>query len=252
MPPEERLEKSPRHHEWVEIGTQSHGKVRALVVYPEVDKAVPGIVVIHENRGLNEWARSLTDQLAEAGYVAVAPDMLSGQGPQGGGTDSFESPDAARTAIYALSDQKVRDILDATVKYVRNLEATTDTVAVAGFCWGGGKAFDYAAHQPNIAAAFVFYGSAPGDETMKQIKVPVYGFYGGDDFRITGEVPKVAAKMKELGKTFEPATYQGAGHGFMRSGEADDASQANRKARNEAWKRWLEILSRLEQERGGR
>lgn len=247
MPPEERLEKSPRHQEWVELKTPSHGKARALVIYPEVDKPVPGVVVIHENRGLNDWARSVTDQLAEAGYVAIAPDMLSGQGPQGGATDSFESSDAARTAIYALSDEKVRAILDAAVEYVRGLEATSDVVAVAGFCWGGAKTFDYAAQQPKIAAAFVFYGSAPGEELLKQINVPVYGFYGGDDFRITSEVPKVAAKMKELGKTFEPVVYQGAGHGFLRAGEDEDAGEANRKARREAWERWLGILSELQQ-----
>lgn len=245
MPAEERLEKSPRHHEWVEITTQSGKKVRAFVVFPEVDRPTPAVIVIHENRGLNAWARSLTDQVAEAGYVAIAPDMLSGQGPDGGGTDSFENGDAARTAIYALSASQVHEALDATVKYARGLDATTDSVVVSGFCWGGGQAFDYAAQNPTIEAAFVFYGTAPDAERLKKVEAPVYGFYGGNDFRITGQVPMVSKTMKELGKKFEAEVYEGAGHGFMRSGEEASAKAADSEGRAKAWERWQKLLAEI-------
>lgn len=245
MPAEERLEKSPRHHEWVEITTEAGKKVRAFVVFPEVDRPTPAVIVIHENRGLNAWARSLADQVAEAGYIAVAPDMLSGHGPGGGGTDSFENADAARTGIYALSDAEVHEALDASVKYARGLDATTDSVVVSGFCWGGGKAFDYAAQNPSIDAAFVFYGTAPDAERLKKIEAPVYGFYGGNDFRISGQVPEVSKTMQEQGKKFEPVVYNGAGHGFMRSGEEANAKPADAEGRNKAWDRWLKIMAEI-------
>ncbi|WP_164101902.1 dienelactone hydrolase family protein [Candidatus Laterigemmans baculatus] len=245
LPAEERLEKSPRHHEWVEVTTASGQKIRLFVVFPEVDRPTPAVVVIHENRGLNAWARSVTDQLAEAGYVAVAPDMLSGKAPEGGGTDDFANADAARTAIYELSDEQVREALDATVKYARGLDATTEDVVVSGFCWGGGKAFDYAAENPSIKAAFVFYGTAPEAERLKQVEVPVYGFYGGNDFRITGQVPVVSKTMQEQSKKYDPVVYNGAGHGFLRSGEASDANPADREGRTKAWDRWLSILEEI-------
>ena len=244
-PATERLEKSPRHHEWVEVDAGGGRKVRSFVVYPEVAKPVPAVVVIHENRGLNDWARSVADKLAENGYVAVAPDLLSGTGPNGGGTDSFANADAARDGIYKLDPEKVLTDLDAVVKYARGLDATTDAVAVAGFCWGGGQSFRYAAHNPSIAAAFVFYGTAPSETELKTIKAPVYGFYGGNDFRITGQTPKVAEAMKAADKKYEPVVFEGAGHGFMRSGEEPNADPANRKGMEAGWKRWLEVLKGL-------
>jgi len=244
-PVQQRLEKSPRHHEWVEIEAGADRKVRCWIVYPEVSEKATAVVVIHENRGLNDWARSAADQVAEAGYVAIAPDLLSGTGPNGGDTESFGGDDAARDGIYKLSPEQVQSDLDAVVAHARELPAANGKVAVGGFCWGGGTTFAYAAHNPQIAAAFVFYGPAPPAESLKEIKAPVYGFYGGNDFRISGQVPEVAAKMKELGKQYEPVTYEGAGHGFMRSGEEANSSEADRKARDEAWQRWREILGKL-------
>ena len=240
-----RLEKTPRHHEWVNIKTASGRTLRAYVAYPEVSKPVPAVVVIHENRGLNDWARSVTDQVAEAGYVAVAPDFLSGTGPNNGGTDSYPSSDAARDGIYKLTPEQVTADLDAAVKYARELDATTDKVAVAGFCWGGGQAFRYATNNPEIAAAFVFYGPAPEGDQLKNVKVPVYGFYGGNDARITSAVPQTQATMKELGKTYDAVVYEGAGHGFMRSGEEAGADAANKRGRDEAWQRWKKLLGQM-------
>ncbi len=245
-PAAKRLETSRRHQEWAEIKTPSGRTVCAFTVFPEVNRPVPTVVVIHENQGLTDWVRGVADQLAEAGYVAVAPDLLSQTGPEKGGTDSFGEGDGVRKAIYALPPDQVLADLDATVRYARDLSATSDVVAVAGFCWGGGQSFRYAAHNDRIAAAMVFYGAAPTEpESLGKIRVPVYGFYGGNDFRISGEVPKVTESMKKLGKRFEPVIYAGAGHGFMRSGEAPTGPEADRTVRDQAWIRWKEILGKL-------
>lgn len=245
-PATQALEDSPRHQEWVQIDAGEGRMVRAYVVYPEVDHAATAVVVIHENRGLNDWARSLADQLAARGYVAVAPDFLSGTGPDGGGTDSYESSDAAREGIYNLTLERVMGDLDAAVDYARGLDATTDTVAVAGFCWGGGQAFEFATHNDTIAAAFVFYGRSVTDgDLLARIDAPVFGFYGGNDQRITASVPETEAAMREAEKLYEPVVYEGAGHGFMRSGEADDAGDADKAARTQAWERWERLLEEL-------
>lgn len=244
--PAERLESSPRHHEWVDVETKDGRIVKCWLVFPEVGQKATAVIVIHENRGLTAWDRSITDQVAEAGYLAIAPDMLSGTGPDGGGTDSYESSDAARNGIYQLQQEHVTANLDAAFEYAKQHEAANGKVAVAGFCWGGGQAFAYAGRNNNLAASFVFYGSAPQDDALlKNIQCPVYGFYGGNDFRITGQVPRVRQTMEALGKTYAPVTYDGAGHGFMRAGEAEGASEANRKGHNEAWERWKKLLGEL-------
>lgn len=243
----ERLEKSPRHHEFVEIEAADGRKVHTWVVYPEVDGPATVVIVIHENRGLTDWVRGVADQLAEAGYIALAPDLLSGTAPDGGNTPEYGSEDAARTGIGKLPPKQVISDLDAVFEYAKKMDAGNGVVAVGGFCWGGGQTFAYATHNPNIAAAFVFYGSAPRDEAAyKNIQAPVYGFYGENDFRITNEVPKIEERMKSLDKKFESVVYKDAGHGFMRQGElTDDKSNADRKARDEAWARWKKILGGL-------
>jgi carboxymethylenebutenolidase len=245
--PLDRLQKSPRHHEFVDIESPGGRKVKTWVVYPQVDHPATVVVLIHENRGLTDWVRSLADEMAEAGYVAVAPDLLSGTAPGGGGTVEYGSEDKAIKAIYALKQDQVTADLDAVFKYAKEMSAGNKIVAVGGFCWGGGQTFAYATHNPDVASSFVFYGTAPKDEAAyKNIKAPVYGFYGGDDFRITGEVPKVEKLMKSLDKKYEPVIYKGAQHAFMRQGEmTDDAGNANRKARDDAWARWKKLLADL-------
>jgi carboxymethylenebutenolidase len=245
--PVKRLESSPRHHEWADIETKGGRKVHAWVVYPEIDRPATTVIVIHENRGLTDWVRGVADQLAEAGYLAVAPDMLSGTAPGGGNTPEFGSEDNARNGIGKLPPEQVTADLDAVYEFAKNLLAGNKVVAVGGFCWGGGQTFAYAAHNPNSASAFVFYGSAPRDEAAyKKIAAPVYGFYGGNDFRISGDVPNIEKRMKQLDKKYEPVIYKGAGHGFMRQGEMTaDKDNADRKARDEAWERWKKILAEI-------
>lgn len=239
----ERLEASPRHHEWVEL-ERGERKLSCFVAFPEVAGKAPAVLVIHENKGLTDWVRSVTDRLAEEGYLAIAPDLLSGAGPDGGRTDSFPSTDAATQALYELEAAQVLADLDAAAAHVTGLEACDGTLSVAGFCWGGSRSFEYATHREELEAAFVFYGSAPTDEeALARIACPVYGFYGENDARVNATVPATVEAMKELGKTYEPETFEGAGHGFLRAGERPDATPANREACSEAWERWRKLLA---------
>jgi carboxymethylenebutenolidase len=239
-----RIESSPRHHEWVKV---KHGdrEVNCYITYPEVKEKATAVIVIHEIFGMTDWARSVTDELAEAGYIAIEPDLLSGMAPGGGGTAEMGGQDNATRAVGKLPPDQVTADLDAVAKYVSALPSCNGKIAVAGFCWGGGKSFQYAADNKDLKAAFVFYGTPPSADEMTKINCPVYGFYGGNDGRVTQTVSKATEQMKEAKKTYEPVTYEGAGHGFMRAGEAPDANAANKKAHDEAWTRWKEIMKKL-------
>jgi carboxymethylenebutenolidase len=237
-----RLEKSPRHGEWVKVKNGDR-EVQSFVVYPEVKDKAAAVVVIHEIFGLTDWVRSVADQLAEAGYIAIAPDLLS---TKSGGTAELGGGDAVRKAIMSLPPDQVTGDLNACADYVAKLPACNGKVAVGGFCWGGGQSFRFATNNKNLKAAFVFYGTGPDKEAdIARINSPVFGFYGGNDARVNATIPKTEELMKKAGKTFEPVIYDGAGHGFMRAGEAPDANEPNKKARDEAWKRWKELLKKL-------
>ena len=246
----QRLAKSPRHQEWVKVKNGSR-EVNSFVVYPENKDKATAVIVIHEIFGMSDWVQSLTDQLAEAGYVAIAPDLLSGMGPNGGGTSSLTG-NAVGQAIQDLPPDQITADLNAVADYISKVPASNGKIVVTGYCWGGGQSFRYATNNPRIKAAFVFYGSAPGgaDGTpdkaaLAKITAPVYGFYAGNDARINATLPKTIEAMTELKKTFEPVTYEGAGHGFMRAGEAPDANEANKKARDDAWIRWKKLLAAI-------
>lgn len=241
-PVKERLDESPRHHEWIEVASGER-KVRCFVAFPEVKEKAPVVLVIHENKGLTDWVRSVADQVAEAGCIAIAPDMLTGTGPNGGNTDSFASAGAATEAIYALDPARIALDLNAVVDHALKLPASNGKLHVGGFCWGGTQTFEFATKRRDLASASVFYGSAPKeDAALAGIAVTVSGFYGESDARITSTVEATTAAMKKAGKTFEPVIYAGAGHGFMRAGEMPNASAENRKARDEAWARWKLLL----------
>jgi carboxymethylenebutenolidase len=233
-----RLDKSRRHMEWVKV---KHGdrEVNCFIAFPEVKDKATAVVVIHEIFGLTDWVRGVTDQLAEAGYIAIAPDFLTG-------TPGADGGDGARTAIRSLPPEQITADLNAVVEHVSKLPACNGKVAVAGFCWGGSQTFRYATNNKDVKAAFVFYGSGPeSEQDLARIAAPVYGFYGGNDARVNATVPKSSEMMKKSSKTFEPVTYEGAGHGFMRAGEAPDANAADKKAREEAWTRWKQLLGKL-------
>ena len=242
--PKQKLEKSPRHREWVTI---QHGgrKLLAFVVYPEVKDKAPVIVMIHEIFGLSNWAQSMADDLAAKGYIVVAPDLLSGLGPKGGGTSDLPDQDERVKAVSGLDPAMVTADLDATADYAQKIPSANGKLAVMGFCWGGGKSFAFATHRHDLSAAFVFYGPGPDAAAIKSITAPVYGFYGGNDARIGATVPATTEAMKAAGKTFEPVTYDGAGHGFMRAGEAPDASPENKKSREAAMTRLTSELKAM-------
>src|SRR5262249_48111784 len=240
-----RVDKSPRHQEWVDV-KYGNRAVKSFLVYPEVKNKATAVVVIHEIFGLSDWVRSLTDQLAEAGYIAIAPDLLLGLGPKGAGSADFDRNGAGQ-ALRDLPPHQITADLNALADYVSKLPACNGKVAVAGFCYGGAQTFRFATNRPSLKAAFVFYGNGPeSKEAIARIKCPVYGFYGGSDARINATIPKSQELMKEAGKTYEPVTYDGAGHGFKRAGEdPGDTNPANKKAHDEAWARWKAILSKL-------
>ena len=241
-----RLEKSPRHREFVNV---KHGnrEVNCFITYPEVKDKATAVVVIHEIFGLTDWARSVTDELAEAGYIAIAPDLLWGSAPGGGGTtELIKSGNEVGQAIRKLPPDQITADLNAVMDYVAKLPSCNGKVVVIGFCWGGGQAFRFATDNQDLKAAFVFYGTGPDKaEDIGRIHCPVYGFYGGNDNRVTATVAPTAGLMKAAQKIYEPVTYDGAGHGFMRAGEAPDASAANKKAYDDAWKRLKESLAKI-------
>lgn len=237
------LEKSSRHQEWVEI-KHDNRVVRAFIVYPEVKSKAPAVLVIHEIFGLTDWARTVADQLAANGYIAIAPDLLSGFGPGGKGTDGFASTQDSVKAISGLDPDVITADLNATADYVKKLPSSNGKLAVAGFCWGGGQSFRFATNRHDLGASFVFYGPPPKD--VSSITAPVYGFYGGNDARIGATIPDTIEAMKKAGKTYDPVTYDGAGHGFMRAGvDPGNTVEGNKTAHDKAWERWLELLKKL-------
>ena len=239
-----QLENSPRHHEWV--GIESNGRtLQNFVAYPEVESKAPVVIVIHENRGLNDWARSFTDQLAGQGFIAIAPDLLTDK--EGKKTSDFATSDAARSAIYRLNADDVTNDLTRVLEYAKSIEAGNGKVAVVGFCWGGSQSFRFATNAGNsIDAAMVFYGTGPREAAeYARIEAPVYGFYGGADNRVNATIPNSEESMKAADKQYEYEIYEGAGHAFMRRGDDPNEQGPNKTARNAAWKQIKEILSKL-------
>ena len=239
----ERIAKSPRHSEWVTVKHDGRS-VETLVVYPETKDKRPVVLVIHEIFGLSDWAQELADEVAAAGYIAVAPDLLSGMGPNAGRTKDFAAG-GVMEAVSKLPPDQVTADLNAVADYGLKLPASSGKLFVGGFCWGGGQTFRFATNRAGISAAFVFYGPPPAKDAMAKITALVYGFYAGNDARIDATIPDTVAAMKAGGKTYDPVTYEGAGHGFMRAGETpDDSNPANAKAREEAWARWKALLAK--------
>lgn len=243
LPPSEpqakaALETSPRHGEYVDIKPASGGgaPIRTWVVYPERKDKAPVVIVIHEIYGLSDWIRGVADQLAREGFIAVAPDLISGLGPNGGGTESVSSRDDVVGLVRGLTPEQATARLDAVRAYATKLPAASGKVATLGFCWGGARSFAYAM-QPGLDAAVVFYGTSPEAADLAKVKAPVLGLYGADDARVNATIPPAEEK---LGKRYEANLYDGAGHGFLRA--QGDRDGANLKATQQAWPRTLEFL----------
>lgn len=231
----DRLNASPRHGEWVRYDAGSGDMVEAWVAYPERSDAAPVVVVIHEIGGLSDWIRGVADQLAAEGYIAIAPDMLSGKGPAGGGTRSFEQQ-AVGPAIRDLDRGEINRRLRAAGTYAMALPAAADRVGVVGYCWGGSSSWLLAVDWADLDAAVVYYGTSP-ESGYDRIQAPVLGLYGGADNRVNATIPAAREAMDALGKPYEANVYEGAGHGFLRNQPGQEG--ANRRATEQAWPRTI-------------
>jgi carboxymethylenebutenolidase len=236
------LNKSPRHQEWVKVKYGSR-TVDAFVVYPEVSHKAPVVLLIHEIFGLSDWARSQADDLAAMGYIVIAPDLLSGAGPNGGDTSAFPDQQSVIKAVSSLDPATITADLNATADFALKFPSANGKLAVIGFCWGGGQSFRFATNRKGLSAAFVFYGPPPPDERLTAITAPVHGFYAGSDARISSTVPDTTTSMAVAGKEYDSVIYDGAGHGFMRAGEdPTNTNLANTAARAKALTRLQALL----------
>jgi carboxymethylenebutenolidase len=234
------VDQSPRKREWVSVKHDGRS-VESMVAYPQAKGKAPAMIVIHEIFGMTDWVEDVTDEFAEAGFLAIAPDLLSGMAPNGGRTKDFPAASdgsmfgPAGNAIMKLPPDQVTADLNAIADYVKGLAGCNGKVCVVGFSWGGGECFRFATNRKDVSAAFVFYGSGPSKESIAAIQASVYGFYAGTDARINGTIPATQEQMKAAGKFYETVTYDGAAHGFMRTGDQPNAPDADKKARDAAW-----------------
>jgi carboxymethylenebutenolidase len=236
-PPEEaakdRLDASPRHGEWITVEAPG-GAVRTWIVHPQRSDKAPVVVVIHEIFGLTDWVRAVADQLAADGFIAVAPDLLSGRGKGGGGSDTFPSRDDAVKAVSGLQRAEVAKRLDAVRKHALALPSANGRSASIGFCWGGATSFAWAMKQPELDAVVVYYGPAPQEPgAIVKIRAPVLGLYGGDDARVNDTIEPTRRAMTDLGNRYDTHLYDGAGHGFLRAQSMPGG--ANLRAAEQAW-----------------
>ncbi len=231
-----RLAASPRHGEWITIPAGEGDSLRAWIVYPERSTPAPVVLVVHEIFGLSTWIRSVADQLAADGFIAIAPDLLSGKGvPMG--PDGASNPDSARVAIRTLDPMDVQRRLEATAEYGMALPAALPSYGIVGFCWGGSTSFAHAIHAADLGASVVYYGTSPETSELASIEAPVLGLYGADDERVVSTIAAADSAMEAMGKTFEQEIYEGAGHGFLRAQDGRDG--ANLEATRAAWPRTL-------------
>jgi len=247
LPPDEntarqRLDSTPRHGEYVDVKTADGTAIRTFVVYPERKDKAGVVVIVHEIFGLSDWIRGVADQLAAEGFIAVAPDLVSGLGPNGGGTESAASRDSVVAMVRALTPEMYDARFAAVRDYALKIPAANGKFATIGFCWGGGKSFLAAASEPTPAASIVYYGVSPDSATLPLVKAPVQGHYGGDDARVDATIPPAQAALKDGRRTYDVHIYDGAGHGFLRQQTGRDG--ANLKATQQAWPATVAFLKK--------
>lgn len=228
------LNHSPRHGEFVDVKRgNGEAPIRTWVVYPERPDKAGVVIVIHEIFGLTDWVRAVADRLAAEGFIAVAPDLISGMGPDGGGTDSTKTRDQAVQIIRMLTPDETRARLDIVRAYVMKIPAANGRIGTIGFCWGGGRSFEYAAADPPPQATVVYYGTSPDSATLARVAAPVIGFYGGDDARVDATIPPAREELDRLGRSYQTHVFDGAGHGFLRAQGLRDG--ANLAASRKSW-----------------
>ncbi|MDF1505937.1 dienelactone hydrolase family protein [Roseisolibacter sp. H3M3-2] len=228
-----RLERSPRHGEWAMVRTSAGDSVRAWVVYPERATKAPVVLVVHEIFGLSPWIRAVADQLAAEGFIAIAPDLLTGKGV--GGTADSADAQAAVAAVRQLQASEVQARLLAVAQYGMGLPAATQKYGIVGFCWGGTAAFQHAAFSPTLSAAVPYYGGVNASFDLTKAKAAVFANYGENDARVNATIPAADSALKAAGVPWQYQTYAGAGHGFLR--QQDGQNGANMTATQQAWPR---------------
>ncbi len=226
-----RLAASPRHGEWVMIRTGPADSLRSWVVYPERSTKAPVVIVVQEIFGLTPWIRSVADQLAADGFIAIAPDFLT-MANIPGGPDSVVSA-ASVAATRTLNSADVQRQIDAVARYGMSLPSAQQKYGIVGFCWGGSVSFTHATHSPTVGAAVVYYGSSPPSAALQTVRAPVLGLYGSEDNRVNSTIPAADSTLRALGRTYVPTIYAGAGHGFLR--QQGGQAGANLTASQAAW-----------------
>src|SRR5262245_1592363 len=197
----EQLKTSPRHVDWVDVKGSNGTPIKTFVVYPERKDKAGVVLIIHEIFGLSDWIRGVADQLAKEGFIAVAPDLISGMGPGGGGTDSVASRDDVVKLVRNLTPEETKRRLDAVRAYATALPAANKKLATIGFCWGGGQSFAYAATSPPPQASVVYYGVSPDSAALLKVGAPVLGLYGGDDARVDATIEPAKASLGKQKKS---------------------------------------------------
>jgi len=237
----EQLAKSPRHGEWVDVKLASGAPINSFVVYPERSSKAPVVIVVHDIGGMSDWIRGIGDQLAKEGFIAIVPDLLSGKGPNGGGTASLG--DQVGQTIRTLTPDELKTRLDALMAYGKALPSSNGKTGTIGFCWGGGTVFNYALNQPAVAATASYYGPMPNEPAAyEKAKTPILGLYGGNDQRVNANIPVAEAALKAHGVSYTPLVFEGAGHGFLRNQSGQDGG--NLKAVQQAWPKTLDFFRR--------
>ena len=233
------LAKSKLRKEWVDIPV-GDVKLHTWVEYPAGEEKAGVVIVMQFGTGMDEWVRAVADQLAQEGFIAVAPDLWSGTAPNGGGRDSFEFVDDAMKAGAKISADEAQRRYKIARDWALKLPRANGKTGSIGFCAGGGNSFRFAGEVPELNAAVVYYGTPPTPEVMAKIKAPVLGFYGENDARVTSTVTPTVTAMEKLGKVYEPHVYAKTTHSFLYFQDM----AGNPAAVNDAWPRTVAFLKR--------
>ena len=228
---------SKLRREFVDIPMGS-AKLHTWVEYPEGAGKAPIVIVMQHGPGMDDWQRALADQLAQQGFIAIAADLHSGLGPNGGAFDSFQATDEVMRATARLTPEDMQARYKAALEWGKKLPRWNGKAASIGFCMGGGNSFRFAGEVPELTAAVSYYGATPSEEIQAKIKAPVLAFYGEDDARVTAAVEPTKASMRKLGKAFDYYVYPHATHGFL---EFQDLA-GNPAATSDSWAKTIEFL----------
>ncbi|GGJ92140.1 YghX family hydrolase [Pseudomonas matsuisoli] len=212
-----------------------HGEVRGYLVRPaKAEGKVPGIVVVHENRGLNPYIEDVARRVAKEGFIALAPDGLSSVGGYPGNDDK------GRELQQKVDPEKLMNDFFAAIEYLQQSDLTTDKIGITGFCYGGGVSHAAAVAYPELAAAVPFYGRQAKPEDVSKIKAPLLIHFAETDPNVNATWPAYEAALKSAGTTYEAHIYPGTNHGFHN----DSTPRYDEAAAKLAWERTVAWFKR--------